>query len=268
MERHSSIQSRYSALVAEVNTIHELGLSKSEQQRYVAALLRYRLPGENDETDEILRRQILFYHKEYKRIEILKNRNHPNYEAEWKEVSDYIIRIIHSKQLVWESQRLNTAEDIQQNVLEALPGSLVSYRYDARFTTWLHGFITNIAHKTNRLQRAGKRDGKPSSLDEHPGLDQPASEHEHPETYVNVRELARLVHAALEHDQRLEKIFWLSVDGLKLAEIGKHVQLSTTQVHTLLHKARTLVQQQPGLREGWPERCKPQEQPPALPQAD
>ncbi len=254
MEDETSILARYRALVAELNIAEQLGLDTDTQAAYAAALLPHYQPHAPDLQ---LQRQLRYYHEEHGRVAALADSAHPHHAAEWREITDYSMRIIHARQLVRRYQLLLTDEDLLQIAMEALTRSLASYHYHARFTTWLHNIVTRSAHKANRDQQAGKRDGNPASLDAHPELDQPDRTFDHAATLTHAHELAQLVHAALGHDQRLLTIFWLRHNGWKLVEIGQRVQLSPSQVDVLLGKARLLVQQQPGLRAGWPERFKP-----------
>ncbi len=254
MEDETAILARYRALVAELNITQQLGLDTNTQAAYAAALLSHYQPHTSDQQ---LLSQLRYYHEEHGRVAALADSAHPHHEAEWREITDYSMRIIHARQLVRQHQLLLTDEDLLQIAIEALTRSLASYHYHARFTTWLYNIVTRSAHKANRDQQAGKRAGKPASLDAHPTWDQPDRVPHQAATLAHAHELAQLVHAALGHDQRLLTIFWLRHNGWKLVEIGQRVQLSTSQVDVLLGKARMLVQQQPGLRAGWPERFKP-----------
>lgn len=255
MEDETAILARYRRLIAELNSAQQLGLDPDTQTAYAAALLPHYQPHASDQQ---LQCQLRYYHEEHGRVAALADSDHPDHAAEWHEVMDYSMRIIHCRQLVRRYQLLLTDEDLLQIAMEALARSLASYHYYARFTTWLHNIVTRSARKANRDQQASKRDGNPASLDAHLGWDhQPDRGYDQAATLIHAHELAQLVHAALGHDQRLRTIFWLRHNGWKLAEIGQRVRLSSSQVDVLLGKARRLVQQQPGVRAGWPERFTP-----------
>lgn len=162
MEDETAILARYRALVAELNSAQQLGLDTNTQAAYAAALLSHYQPHTSDQQ---LLSQLRYYHEEHGRVAALADSAHPHHEAEWREITDYSMRIIHARQLVRQHQLLLTDEDLLQIAIEALTRSLASYHYHARFTTWLYNIVTRSAHKANRDQQAGKRAGKPASLD-------------------------------------------------------------------------------------------------------
>jgi len=141
------------------------------------------------------------------------------------------------------------AEDVTQDVLIRLHGSLGRYAGRSRFTTWLYQVTRNEALDLGRRLRSrlrlAARVGQELAVDTTAPDDPVERVHA-----ARVAELARLLLRGLPRRQR--EVFHLAdLEGCTPAEIAERLDMSavTARVH-LLHARRAL---RAGILEHWPE---------------
>jgi RNA polymerase sigma-70 factor (ECF subfamily) len=136
----------------------------------------------------------------------------------------------------------DAAEDVAQTTLIKAIDKLHTYRGEAALFTWMCTFCRReIAEKR---ARAGKAAEMPL-IDDHPetraALDALAVlANETPETALARQELARLVHATLEHLPRRygDVLEWKYIHGLPVDEIASRLGVGYKAAESVLTRAR------------------------------
>jgi RNA polymerase sigma factor (sigma-70 family) len=168
----------------------------------------------------------------------------------WTEWCAHAVRIAQQHAFGAADDPLVDIDDLAQLALVELGQSLASYRYDSRFSTWAYTVIIRRVQRYVRDSRAGKRAGRPVSLDQLDAAGLPALDPTTIEAPVAARLLLQLIMDVLGRaaDQRLAQIFYLwVVEEQRLVQIGKHVQLSSGRVSALIEQARQILQRDPAM---------------------
>jgi RNA polymerase sigma factor (sigma-70 family) len=232
-------QTRLRAIVRTCDAELHWRLTDTQQQQYVVDLLRCR--SDRVFTPEELQRSVRMYHADHAHVYALQDDRDPNHQHAWQEMETYVRRVL------WQQagHSFPNAHDIIDEttgyVLEAISKSLRTYCYKAQLTTWVHKIIINKYRNYLRDRRIlnPQFDIVPDDVHDLPlaisAVDQPAM-------HLEGKALEELVTSILQESPLMQQVFWLSVVGFKLAEIGQRVGRSTTRVHELIRQARTLIQ--------------------------
>jgi RNA polymerase sigma factor (sigma-70 family) len=232
-------QTRLLAIVRAFDGELHWRLTDTQQQQYVADLLRCR--SDRVYPSEELQRSVRIYHVDHAHVYALQDAQDPNHQHAWQEMETYVQRVLWTQT----GRSLPNVHDIVDEatgyVLEAISKSLRTYCYKAQLTTWVHKIILNKYRNYLRDRHIlnPRFDIVPEDVY---GLPLAISAADQPAMHQEGKALEELVTSILREHPLLQQVFWLSVAGFKLAEIGQRVGRSTTRVHELIRQARTLIQ--------------------------
>jgi RNA polymerase sigma factor (sigma-70 family) len=241
----SNQQNQLEAIVRQLNEELSWQLTDTQLQQYVSGLLRC-LP-DKPATNEQLRRLVARYHDQHRQVAALQDATDPHHGAAWQEMDSYVRRILW-KQVNRSLPNLHDIiDEVTQRALDAIGKSLPTYCYAAKVTTWVHKIIINRYFNYLRDERILNPPLDIVAEDVQDITAPPIREADQSEQQVDAKTLEELVNMILlEHPNLLmHKVFWLSADGFKLAEIGQRIGRSTTRAHELLRQARSLIQADP-----------------------
>lgn len=140
---------------------------------------------------------------------------------------------------------LQRAEDCAQDALVAVLNHLSDFRGDSKFTTWVYKFAINKAMMTARHER-----WKSVSLDELAASDemnilerlmQDKSDGTAPEQSAIQMEAQNIIKDVIDHSltEKQRQVFVLvSIHGVPLDEVVRHMGTNRNAVYKLLHEAR------------------------------
>ena len=140
----------------------------------------------------------------------------------------------------------DAAEDVVQATMVRAIRGLRTWRGDAALFTWLCALCRREVTAFNR--RAG-RGPAIRAIDEDPAvraqLESLASSLDDPERQLERRDLAVLVHLALDFlpDRYGDVLEWKYVEDLSVAEIAERLQSSPKSVESMLSRARQAVRE-------------------------
>lgn len=137
--------------------------------------------------------------------------------------------------------RDQTREVVQTSIVKAI-AHLETYRGEASLTAWLYTICRNEIHRCFRRRRRSPHQVElAEDLPEVRGaLDSLAAGFADPETAANRDEVARLVHATLDHlpPHYGHALEWKYLDGLSVKEIARRLKLAPKAAESLLTRAR------------------------------
>jgi RNA polymerase sigma factor (sigma-70 family) len=223
-------------------------LSSSTQHAYSRVLARY-LP--NPCSDEYARQVAIRYHHDHVLVDALMDSLHGSHEASWAAWMAQVVPILRNIGLAWSDDAAIDSEDLAQIARAELARALPTFRYASRFSTWAHQVIARSVQRYLRDRLAGKRAGRPISLETIVADDMPMDELGRPDVAVDAGMLATLVGDILraQPDRRLAVIFQLwAIDDLRIEEIGRRLQISPSQVRALVGRIRQVLQSDPAIR--------------------
>lgn len=227
----------------------EWHLAPERQAAYLRAILAYIPPHC---TEGQLQRLILCYHHDHQEVQALSDPHDPGYHEAWNSWHRQVIRILRGAHLHWFADIAVDLEDLTQIALEELSTSIATYRFNSRFSTWAYVVIVRSGQHAIRERRAAKRTGTVISLDDPAAIVYPADRGTDPESQARAQELSDMIQAILIQagGARWVEIFRLwAEEDLRLADIGRHVDLSQSRVSVLLDQMRKLLRQHPELIE-------------------
>ncbi|NCC37759.1 MAG: sigma-70 family RNA polymerase sigma factor [Chloroflexia bacterium] len=195
---------------------------------------------------------VLHYHLDHRMVAALRDAHHPAHHETWVKWSQQVLGVLRRAGIDWSRDGSLELDDLAQIARGDLAQALPSYRYQSRFLSWAYSVVVRSAHRYVRMSRAQRRSAPSVSLDlltTTRSGEALAVSHEET-TYARL--LATRVQAVLaaHADQRLLPIFRLwAVEERTSAEIGSLVNLHESRVRALLKLARTVLRNDPVIRQ-------------------
>jgi RNA polymerase sigma factor (sigma-70 family) len=241
MTDRSAVQADCARIVALFS--HELDLSSTQEAAYAQAVVAYVPTHYNDSQ---LQRLVRCYHLDHQEVQALRDARHPAYQDAWAKWPPQILRILRDANFAWLADSAVDIEDLVQIALKELHGSISSYRFSSRFSTWAYTVIVRAAQRTIREQRAAKRSGTQISLDDPEMINHLGTHTDDPVVVAQATALnADILRILTEQGgPRWAEIFqrWARADQ-RLVDIGQQIGLSPARVSTLLNQMRHLLRQ-------------------------
>jgi RNA polymerase sigma factor (sigma-70 family) len=194
---------------------------------------------------------VMYYHREHTLVQAMRNCADPRHDMIWQQQIQKVIGILHRQGFAWSKDAAIDIDDLAQIALLELVHALPTYHYTSCFSTWAYAVIVRRMKRHLRDRSALKRSGNAVSLNTNCETTVPVATAEQPETIAEGHIFADLIYEVLARQQGMQvaEIFqmWAN-DDIKLAHIGEHVQCSSSWTRALLNKARTSLQQHPGIQ--------------------
>jgi len=141
---------------------------------------------------------------------------------------------------------VNDAEELTQDVFIEAYNKILTFRQEAKLSTWLYRIAVN---KSLNLLRKNKRNAifkSISSLLSHdkPEIDFPDQMQKHPLQLIEMKEDAAILYAAIDSLPENQKTaFTLNkYEDMSYKEIAKLMDLSLSAVESLIHRAKLNLQ--------------------------
>jgi RNA polymerase sigma factor (sigma-70 family) len=244
----ADVEARCAMIIAGLSVEMSWALSGSTQHAYSRVLAQY-LP--NPCSDEYARQVVIRYHQDHLLVDALMDPLHVGHEVSWASWVAQVVPILRNVGLAWSDDPAIDPEDLAQIARAELARALPTFRYASRFSTWAHQVIARSVQRYLRDRLAGKRAGRPISLETVVADELPSDGLGQPELAADASVLAALVDDILraQPDRRLAVIFQLwAIADVRVEEIGRRLQISPSQDRALLGRIRQILQSEPAIR--------------------
>ena len=263
MNTNDDLHNDVLVLVAGLNAELGWGLSDEQVQGYALELTKIlRSPSKKPTEQKTLDREgsaperarwralAIAYHEDHQQVEVLKNPQHPQHDAYWKEMEQFIMAILRHRFKDASKDRAIELDDLLQEALIELNSSIQNFAYASRLSTWIYSLVLRTAKRKIRDSRAIKRTFH--RFDKH--IDDLAADNQEPpsplgepEPEADLKALLAMMRDLVQQQQRahMDAVLNLIIQGYSASEIGKLLDVHSSWVRRLLRDIRTLLKDDP-----------------------